>query len=145
MSKEEAEALLVYREGRLCVRYYRRADGSILTKNCPIGLRTLARRASRAAGALLSAVLSFGTGVGIYNAVQVEGPEPELERPESAVMGAIAIREDPADIFPPAATEEPRYEVGQLAEITRADQPPMMGRIVLPVRQPKQVVKNHRR
>ncbi len=38
MTREEAEALLVEREGKLCVRYFRRKqDGTILTRNCPVG------------------------------------------------------------------------------------------------------------
>jgi hypothetical protein len=63
MTQGEAERLISQAEGRLCVRYYRRADGTILTKNCPVGLRALKRRLSRVAGASISAVLSFFAGV----------------------------------------------------------------------------------
>src|SRR5688500_11152521 len=31
MTRDEAQALLVQREGRLCVRYYKRHDGTVLT------------------------------------------------------------------------------------------------------------------
>src|SRR5262249_37545981 len=44
MSRNEAETLITKTEGRLCVRYYRRADGSILTQNCPVGLKVIKRR-----------------------------------------------------------------------------------------------------
>ena len=37
MTKSEAETLLINSEGRLCARFYRRADGTILTQNCPVG------------------------------------------------------------------------------------------------------------
>ncbi len=63
MSKSDAEQLVSQTEGRLCVRYYRRADGTILTKNCPVGLRALKRRLSRIARASISAVLSFLAGI----------------------------------------------------------------------------------
>jgi hypothetical protein len=63
MTRSEAERLLSQAEGRLCVRYYRRADGTILTKNCPVGLRALKRRLSRIATASISAALSFFTGI----------------------------------------------------------------------------------
>ena len=63
MPKREAEQLVSQTEGRLCVRYYRRADGTILTKNCPIGLRALKRRLSRVASASISAALSFFAGI----------------------------------------------------------------------------------
>ena len=57
MSKFEAEALIARTEGRLCVRFYRRKDGSILTDNCPIGLRALKRRAFRIKTAVASSIL----------------------------------------------------------------------------------------
>jgi hypothetical protein len=39
MGQAEAEGLLRAHEGHLCVRYYRRHDGTILTNDCPVGLR----------------------------------------------------------------------------------------------------------
>ena len=63
MTKGEAERLISQAEGRLCVRYYRRADGTILTENCPVGLRALKRRLSRIASASISAALSFFAGI----------------------------------------------------------------------------------
>src|SRR5215210_3096990 len=65
MTRREAEALVAGTEGRLCVRFYRRADGTILTRNCPVGLRALKRRVSRVAGAALSAALGFFAGLGL--------------------------------------------------------------------------------
>ena len=64
MPKREAEALITNAEGRLCIRYYRRADGTILTENCPVGLRAIKRRVSRVARATMSAVLGFLAGIG---------------------------------------------------------------------------------
>jgi hypothetical protein len=66
MTKAEAERLVGNAEGRLCVRYYRRRDGSILTQNCPVGLRALKRRMSRVASAIGSTVLSFIAGLGVF-------------------------------------------------------------------------------
>ena len=37
MTRQEAEALVTYAEGRLCVRFYRRTDGTVITENCPVG------------------------------------------------------------------------------------------------------------
>ena len=65
MTRREAEALVTSTEGRLCVRFYRRADGTILTRNCPVGLSAVRRRVSRAAGATLSAALGFFAGLGL--------------------------------------------------------------------------------
>jgi hypothetical protein len=65
MTRREAEALVAGTEGRLCVRFYRRSDGTILTRNCPIGLRAIRRRVSRVAGAALTAALGFFAGLGL--------------------------------------------------------------------------------
>src|SRR5947209_8884793 len=90
MTKREAEALITNTEGRLCVRFYRRGDGTVLTRNCPVGLRALKQRASRIAGATLSAVLGFFAGVGLDLGF---GPDISVGRPATTtphVMGAVA-------------------------------------------------------
>ncbi|MCA1557179.1 MAG: hypothetical protein LC731_01410 [Acidobacteria bacterium] len=69
MTRREAESLISNAEGRLCIRYYRRQDGTILTNNCPVGLRAIKRRLKRVANATLSAVLSFFAGLGVIVAL----------------------------------------------------------------------------
>jgi len=63
MSRVEADRLIDQAEGRLCVRFYQRRDGSIITQNCPVGLRALKRRLSRVATAIATSVLSFVAGI----------------------------------------------------------------------------------
>ena len=41
VSRAEAEELVKNREGRLCVRFYQRPDGTLLTRDCPVGLAAL--------------------------------------------------------------------------------------------------------
>jgi hypothetical protein len=67
MSKRDAETIVQQAEGRLCARFYKRADGTILTQNCPVGLKALKRRLSKTATAVVSAALSFITGLGVHN------------------------------------------------------------------------------
>src|SRR2546425_13271152 len=69
MSKFEAESLIARTEGRLCVRFYRRKDGSVLTDNCPVGLRALQRRAFRLRTAVASSIPAFMAGIGSNLAV----------------------------------------------------------------------------
>jgi hypothetical protein len=59
LSRSEAEALIASTEGRLCARLFRRADGTILTKDCPVGLRALRRRVSKRVAAVLAAIASI--------------------------------------------------------------------------------------
>jgi len=79
MTKHDAESFIARNEGRLCVRFYRRADGSILTENCPVGLRAIRRRLSRLATASASAFLGFFAGLGVYGTLAAQGfKEPAL-------------------------------------------------------------------
>jgi hypothetical protein len=59
MMGEEVRELLVRTEGRVCARLYRRGDGTVLTRDCPTGLRAVRQRASRAAAAVVAALLSL--------------------------------------------------------------------------------------
>jgi hypothetical protein len=38
MTRDQAESLVREKEGRLCVRLYRRQDGTVLTADCPVGV-----------------------------------------------------------------------------------------------------------
>lgn len=59
MASAEIEYLLANRDGRLCARFYRRADGTMLTEDCPAGLKVKTRRVSTLAGAALSAAMGL--------------------------------------------------------------------------------------
>jgi hypothetical protein len=66
MTRQEAEDLITKTEGRLCVRFYQRADGSVLTQNCPVGLKAVKRRVAWVAQVVLGMILSFVSGFGLY-------------------------------------------------------------------------------
>ena len=85
MTKKEAENLVEHTEGRVCIRFYRRADGTVLTDNCPVGLRAVRRRVRRVASAFVSAIFSFLAGVGLYAGVA------EVNRATSSHVGATTM------------------------------------------------------
>jgi hypothetical protein len=61
MTRRQAEDLIQQRQGRLCVRLYRRRDGTVLTENCPVGWRAARLRVKMFAGGIASLVaLLFG-------------------------------------------------------------------------------------
>lgn len=65
MTSADVRALIEKTEGRICGRIYRRADGTVLTKDCPVGLRAYYRRTARFAGAALTAIVGlFSVGFG---------------------------------------------------------------------------------
>jgi hypothetical protein len=112
MTKTEAERLVGNAEGRLCVRYYRRRDGSILTQNCPVGLRALRRRMSRISTAIGSTVLSFFAGLGVYG---LFGRIDVRHLGRRSFVGVIASQGKMGTVPPAAVRPEPQVIVGDLA------------------------------
>jgi len=53
-TESEIRDLVANRKGRLCGRIYQRQDGTVLTQNCPVGLRAVTQRISRIAGAVFA-------------------------------------------------------------------------------------------
>ena len=125
MSRAEAEELIGRAEGRLCVRYYKRKDGSILTQNCPVGLRGLRRKLSRVATAIGSSVLSFVAGVGVYQITA-----------KSFTAGATVM----GDMYQPLPSV-----TGELAPQPSSPEPEVVGKLVAvkisrgPVQKPRKL------
>jgi Cna protein B-type domain. len=59
MTIAEIQNLVENREGRLCIRLFRRADGTVLTKDCPVGFRAYQKRIAKFAGATLATILGL--------------------------------------------------------------------------------------
>jgi hypothetical protein len=53
MNRAEAEALIAEKEGKFCGRFHRRADGRMLTADCPVGRSTKRRRRAKFLAATL--------------------------------------------------------------------------------------------
>jgi len=98
MTAYDAENLLRLSEGRLCVRYFQRADGTILTQDCPVGWAKVKQRLSFAAAAAFGlfitlfggmlALASFGRKIDIVKRIPIPFVTPT---PRYEVMGAIAM------------------------------------------------------
>jgi len=63
MTRDEAETLVMKAEGRLCVRFFKRADGSVITQDCPVGWAKFKQRTTLIATAFASMVTALFTGV----------------------------------------------------------------------------------
>jgi hypothetical protein len=67
LTAAEARSLIGEAEGRVCVRLYRRRDGTVLTADCPVGLRSaVRRRLLRLATAGVVMVAALRSGVWLY-------------------------------------------------------------------------------
>jgi hypothetical protein len=83
MTREEADALLEQREGKICVRFYRRADGKLLTSDCPVGVQR-----KRATGvAAVAAGLVAALAPGCYREPMMGEPPPPPPPPPGYVQG----------------------------------------------------------
>jgi hypothetical protein len=108
LTTDEAETLLRSAEGRLCVRFYRRADGTVMTKDCSVGVT--ARRSKRLAQATAGVAAAVGTAAALLRPQPTEAPivgkmalpviqtmpapEPPHVRMGRATMGAVAPRQE---------------------------------------------------
>jgi len=104
MTRSEVRELLARTEGRVCMRLYRRADGTVLTRDCPRGLHELRRRASRAAAAIVAALLSlpafmFGAVTSKAPRVKIRGSKVRLTTEQAttaqpAVFTGVVLLDD---------------------------------------------------
>jgi hypothetical protein len=63
MTREAGERLLFEKEGKVCVRFYQRADGTVMTSDCPVGVRR--RRVRRVAVATVGGGLVAAAAAGL--------------------------------------------------------------------------------
>jgi hypothetical protein len=86
MTRDEAETLVRDKQGNLCARYFQRKDGTIITQNCPVGVRRQRRGLAIAAGALASVV----GGSAVLASAPVEVPRAVMEN-HTEVMGTAVM------------------------------------------------------
>jgi len=65
MTITEAESLILNTEGRLCARFYRRPDGTVITKDCPVGLKAVKKRLSKVWTAFASLMITAVGSIGL--------------------------------------------------------------------------------
>ena len=121
MTRYDAENLLRLSEGGLCVRYYQRPDGTILTQDCPVGWARIKKRVSRFAAAAAALIIGLFTGLlmvatfGKTARVVKKIPIPFVTpTPDPVIMGAIAM---------PTPTTRPEGQnvVGRPARLQKID------------------------
>lgn len=101
MTERQVQELIAASRGRrLCARFYRRADGTILTQDCPWSLRGLKRRASRIASAVLAGMMSVGVAFGKNNSQQSPGQQAANHQAKAGVWITVF---DPQGALVPGA------------------------------------------
>jgi hypothetical protein len=103
MTRDEAEALIRDKEGRLCIRMYQRKDGTVITADCPVGVRRARLRHriwATVSGFAASAALAFGVFAGRARAdLAIDGKTPKQppcpSQPVTQVQGGVAVQPQP--------------------------------------------------
>ncbi|MCO5172296.1 MAG: hypothetical protein M9894_38855 [Planctomycetes bacterium] len=128
LTRDEAQDLIRGAEGRLCVRFYRRRDGTVLTQDCPVGLRAVRRRLALIGAGLAAGLSVVAAFVGLRREGPGTSPPP---RHHHHTMGSIA----PLEPTPPPA--EP--EAVEAVEVPEAVEAPerVMGRLWIPSPDPE--------
>ena len=103
MSTKEAASLIRTNEGRLCLRLYQRKDGTIITDNCPVGLRKIRDRMKRCAAAVIMSLVWVGL-VSSARAQGLVGAPVDVRYGVSGEVGQIADLESSQPIFLTIAT-----------------------------------------
>ena len=83
MTWYDAENLLRLSEGRLCVRYFQRADGTILTQDCPVGWAKVKQRISIFAATAFSMIISLFSVILFMSSFG--------RKPEEAIVGVVTL------------------------------------------------------
>ncbi|MEW6732542.1 MAG: energy transducer TonB [Acidobacteriota bacterium] len=136
MTSEQAKELLRRTEGNLCVRFYQRSDGTVLTQNCPVGLKAIKKRVAKWATAAASAILTFVVGVNsstLYQSlssgfseekINLELPQPPILPPEYNVRNLtenIDIYREPVmgKLAPQSIVTEPSSQIERSEVVIR--------------------------
>jgi hypothetical protein len=103
MTADEAAALFREREGRICVRLYRRRDGTVLTADCPVGRAKRFRRRVRYAVVVAASWLGLLPATGCEDrsrTTDMMGSPAPLNRDGECLAGEAVIEPSPVEEGP---------------------------------------------
>ncbi len=156
MTRQEAEGFLSEKEGRVCVRYYQREDGTIITKDCPVGLQIKHQKRLRIVRKGIAASIMVATVAGLFyvqksyandqHPKQVN-PQVLLGRPAAPVAGGIMLppseinkldhnnqsqKDDPSVIMGDIIAPLPPSQDPNIKPEQKETPPPLQGEVVIP-------------
>jgi len=107
LSRVEAEKLINEKQGNLCVQYYQRADGTVITDDCPVGFRIMRRPLKWIAASFVALLAAVGVA---HASTQVRGePAPSRTKGKPVTRRRMGrIRYVPKPTPTPAPTPKPK-------------------------------------
>lgn len=128
MTEAEARRLVAEREGRLCVRFYQRRDGTVLTSDCPVGRRRTFLRNSAGTAFAVAGIALAASGLSACGPVD-EWVVPSRDDQPRLLMGKIAPHPDAGVPEAHRADDPDQWIVG---EVVAPEGRAIMGSIALP-------------
>ncbi|HXT63901.1 MAG TPA: ankyrin repeat domain-containing protein [Pyrinomonadaceae bacterium] len=106
LTRQEAVRLVAKSEGRLCLRFVKRSDGSVITRQLPQKVHQISRRVSRLAAGAFTATLSLTSA-----AAQTTNSQPRVTAVSAATVSPVdagstvsGVISDPQGAVVPGAT-----------------------------------------
>jgi hypothetical protein len=106
MTGDEAERLISEREGELCLRFYQRKDGTIITADCSVGMRKKRVRWTVAGVALGVGVMASSGAYAMFHEEE-EVPEDAHTRTMGAEEGTLG---PPPEHYDDEDNEKPKHQ-----------------------------------
>ncbi len=125
MTEEEAESLLEATNAQICVRFYQREDGTVLTSDCPVGALAVRKKRRRIAAASVASVFAMlavacggevdGQGSPVVGQVESTETRAVTGKPDSRLMMGEMVADPtpkPATTAKAASGRPPRPMMG---------------------------------
>jgi len=130
LTRVQIETLVREKEGKFCGRFHRRADGTVLTADCPSRLRRVRERIAKVGGALCALVLSL-IGCSGRPTNPNRGETGQVLMGDIAGTPAVCTTNNPPEIMgkialpepPPAPVTNPQVLMGEISVVPTNSSP----------------------
>jgi len=126
MTAHEAQELMTEKSGNLCARVYQRADGTVMTEDCPVGVKLYWRKTKTAVAGCGAAVLFVLTGLAALGRDRASAASGKRDPVTEFAQNTVWQVKEWLGLNPPA---RPITVMGAICPPPRPANPPMMGKV----------------
>lgn len=127
-AKEASDLINGANGGRVCMQIYRRRDGTVITRDCPVAVQRVKRAYKRS----IAAVASFAAAIGLSLPASAQNPPTGATKGESIaypLRGAISPRElgEMGDVSNSETVDKPPEELNAPTNVVEVHEQPRAG------------------
>src|SRR4051812_1724268 len=124
MTRDEAEIFLLNAEDRVCVKFYRRQDGTVLTNNCPVGWQKIKQKVSHLAMAIFSLIIGFCSGVFGFSQIPFDNSKllKQVSVDSTRLVESTGIPLNSNEIIEEKVNDQPELEMSLSGGISNLDE-----------------------